>query len=263
MKKLLCSFLSVGMALVLAGCYIHIPDKKKQTSSVDSNYSQTENKEISEEDNMYNVVVKDISHKINILVSKTNSNAGVIKIAPTDDAVDPCIVNGKCAENVLVEVDEPTRTITISNNGKIDKNSIEIIIQKPVCDLRFEDCYLEIDADCTKSDNLKISSNGGVLNGTIQVNTNSCSIDLEGANEVTLCGKSQSAEITVEGASIVNAKDLISDVAKVSLSGTGFCSVYANNQLDAEVDGLGKIHYYGNPPTANKSVSGLGSITAK
>ena len=39
-------------------------------------------------------------------------------------------------------------------------------------------------------------------------------------------------------------------------------TVQASEKLTANVEGMGNLTYYGNPRIVNKSVSGIGSVTA-
>ena len=51
--------------------------------------------------------------------------------------------------------------------------------------------------------------------------------------------------------------------AKVTVTGAGSVNVYATQELNATVSGVGQITYAGDPPVVNKSVSGVGSINKK
>jgi hypothetical protein len=58
------------------------------------------------------------------------------------------------------------------------------------------------------------------------------------------------------------AKALIAQDADVTFRGIGDVSVHATNKLNASVQGLGNLTYYGKPASVSKSVSGIGNVTA-
>jgi hypothetical protein len=65
-----------------------------------------------------------------------------------------------------------------------------------------------------------------------------------------------------EGVGEVDAQALLANDADVSFRGIGDVKVFARNRLDAVVQGMGGVTYYGKPRTVNKSASGIGSVKA-
>ena len=87
-------------------------------------------------------------------------------------------------------------------------------------------------------------------------------VDLPGAGRVFLEGKTDRLHVSVKGAGSFDAPHLESREAKVALRGVGKASVWVTSQLDATVEGIGAIDYYGNP-TVRQNVSGLGKVNAR
>ncbi|MDD4644723.1 MAG: DUF2807 domain-containing protein [Bacteroidales bacterium] len=87
-------------------------------------------------------------------------------------------------------------------------------------------------------------------------------VDLPGAGRVFLEGKTDRLHVSVKGAGSFDAPHLESREAKVALRGVGKASVWVTSQLDATVEGIGAIDYYGNP-TVRQNVSGLGIVNAR
>jgi len=87
-------------------------------------------------------------------------------------------------------------------------------------------------------------------------------IDLPGAGVVSVSGRTDRLQVSVRGAGSFDAPRLECRDAKVSLKGVGKASVWATGMLDALVDGVGAIEYYGEPQLRQK-VSGLGKIIHK
>lgn len=87
-------------------------------------------------------------------------------------------------------------------------------------------------------------------------------VDYRGAGSLQMNGQVQRLRLNAEGVGEVDAKDLVAQDADVRFRGIGAVSVHAKNRLQAEVQGMGELTYYGNPRTLSKSVSGIGSVVA-
>ncbi len=55
--------------------------------------------------------------------------------------------------------------------------------------------------------------------------------------------------------------DLLSENARVDITGAGSAEVYASVKLDAQVSGAGSVNYKGNPTNVKQEVSGAGSVS--
>jgi hypothetical protein len=75
-------------------------------------------------------------------------------------------------------------------------------------------------------------------------------------------GEVKTFRMKAEGVGEVDAKALVANDADVSFRGIGDVKVYARNRLDAVVEGMGNLTYYGKPRTVNKSAAGIGSVRA-
>ena len=68
--------------------------------------------------------------------------------------------------------------------------------------------------------------------------------------------------LQAQGVGEVNARNLVAQDADVSFEGIGSVEVHAKNRLNASVQGMGSLTYYGNPRQLNKVVAGIGSVVA-
>ncbi|MDN4037842.1 GIN domain-containing protein [Massilia sp. YIM B02443] len=98
-----------------------------------------------------------------------------------------------------------------------------------------------------------------VLNG---VRTERFDVDYRGAGKLQMNGRVERLRLDAEGVGEVDAKDLVTQDADVRFRGIGAVSVHAKNRLQAEVQGMGELTYYGKPRSLSKSVSGIGSVVA-
>lgn len=87
-------------------------------------------------------------------------------------------------------------------------------------------------------------------------------VEYAGAGSLVINGKVRHLRIEAEGVGEVDTKGLIAQEADVDFEGIGAVSIYASEKLTADIEGMGSLTYYGNPRIVNKSVSGIGSVTA-
>jgi hypothetical protein len=87
-------------------------------------------------------------------------------------------------------------------------------------------------------------------------------VDLPGAGRIALDGKTDRLTVSMKGAGSFDSPQLESREARVILRGVGKATVWATGQLDATVEGIGAIDYYGNP-VVRQNVSGLGKVNAR
>jgi opacity protein-like surface antigen len=87
-------------------------------------------------------------------------------------------------------------------------------------------------------------------------------VDYRGAGSMDINGAVKSFKMKAEGVGQVDAKALIANNADIQFRGVGEVQVYASDRLDAVVQGMGSLRYYGKPRTVNKSAAGLGTVSA-
>jgi len=87
-------------------------------------------------------------------------------------------------------------------------------------------------------------------------------VNYRGAGSLQMNGRVGHLRLNAEGVGEVDAKDLVARDADVTFRGIGDVTVHAKNKLNASVQGLGNLTYYGRPQSVSKSVSGIGNVTA-
>lgn len=96
----------------------------------------------------------------------------------------------------------------------------------------------------------------------MRIRGDSLDVNYRGAASLHIDGAVKNFKMRAEGVGEVDAKSLIADNADVRFQGVGDVQVYAKNRLDAVVQGMGSLRYFGKPRTVNKSAEGLGSVSA-
>jgi Putative auto-transporter adhesin, head GIN domain len=95
-----------------------------------------------------------------------------------------------------------------------------------------------------------------------RINTDKFVLNYEGVGAVAAQGNVKNLTITAKGIGEINAQQLKARSAEVSLNGLGAVSVHASESLNANVNGIGSLTYYGKPPQLKTSATGLGHITS-
>jgi len=94
-------------------------------------------------------------------------------------------------------------------------------------------------------------------------NSSNLKIASTGADSIDAAGKAKSVTISSTGAGNIDTSKLTAEKAKVEIAGAANVEVYASDQLDVSISGVGSVTYSGNPKVLNKNVSGVGSVNPK
>jgi hypothetical protein len=94
------------------------------------------------------------------------------------------------------------------------------------------------------------------------ISGDSIDIGFQGAGKLVANGSVKLLKLQAQGVGDVDTKDLKAERADVNFEGIGAVKVYASERLDAVVQGMGSLNYYGDPKTVNKTVEGIGSVKA-
>ena len=108
-----------------------------------------------------------------------------------------------------------------------------------------------------------ISSTGATDIHVTNVKNDQLTITWKGAGKLEAAGETKFVHISSTGAGKIDTGRLRAERAKVTVNGAAQVDVYASQQLDVTVSGVGQVTYGGNPPVVNKNVTGLGGVTKK
>jgi hypothetical protein len=111
-----------------------------------------------------------------------------------------------------------------------------------------------------KEDNLAIDLSGASnLKGNVDVKK--LGVDLSGASDLKISGTATQLDLDVSGASHFRGYDLVTDICKVSASGSSDIQVTVNKELSADASGASDVHYKGNCGKIEQKSSGSGSVS--
>lgn len=87
-------------------------------------------------------------------------------------------------------------------------------------------------------------------------------LQFEGAGRMEAKGTAKWLRLKARGVGEVTTEHLKAERADVNFEGIGDVKVHASQTLNAVVRGMGSLTYFGKPKSLNKSVSGIGNVTA-
>jgi hypothetical protein len=108
-----------------------------------------------------------------------------------------------------------------------------------------------------------LASHGAGQVKIADANSSDLRIESTGAADVNASGKARSVTISSTGAGNIDSSRLTAEKATVKATGAANVDVYASEQLDVSVSGVGSVTYSGSPKVVNKNISGIGSVNPK
>lgn len=167
--------------------------------------------------------------------------------------------------NMIVEVGK-AQSLVLKGNDKFLKRAMTRVVDGKLVITFPKGEKNEVNSDSTISVSMPALTSFNVEGaGSVELrNINSDKIDIgfQGAGRLVASGKVKQLKLNAQGIGDVDTKALLAQNADVNFEGIGAVKVFASQKLDATVQGMGSLNYYGNPRQVNKKVDGIGSVTA-
>ena len=109
------------------------------------------------------------------------------------------------------------------------------------------------------ADRLDITLSGAGNIRLDAVTANALIVRLQSVGSIEIRGRAETEQVELSGAGSYRGGDLETRQAVVRLRGLGSATVWAREELTAELSGLGKIEYYGSPRVTQR-INGLGHL---
>lgn len=107
-----------------------------------------------------------------------------------------------------------------------------------------------------------IGISGGAEVQAKGLSTDSFTVGVSGAGDITVTGETEDQTISISGAGQYHAEGFKSKKAAVHISGIGSALLAVSETLDVHVSGAGEVEYIGDP-VVTESISGAGSVSKK
>lgn len=88
-------------------------------------------------------------------------------------------------------------------------------------------------------------------------------LDVDGAGKFRASGETGTLEVKLNGAARIDAGELRARTVNVESNGAGMTTVHATETLNATINGVGGVDYYGEPSVVNPKVNGIGRVSKK
>ncbi|HET9110409.1 MAG TPA: head GIN domain-containing protein [Ktedonobacterales bacterium] len=108
-------------------------------------------------------------------------------------------------------------------------------------------------------DGIQLTGAGTVHASGIQ--TQSLSVMISGAGDMTISGSAPLQTVKISGAGNYDASELQTESSEVTISGAGNARINASRTLNATVSGAGAVKYTGSPQVSQR-ITGIGSVRA-
>ena len=194
----------------------------------------------------------DVSGAIDVYVRQDSSTS--VKVEADDNIL----------EYIEVHTDGSTLEIYTENNIRLrPSNKIKVYVSNPhykeiqVSGASSVRCENEI----TSSEDLHIDISGA-SEGSLELNAPKVSVNLTGASNASVKGKTKDFEGSASGASEIRGFDLLSENANVDASGASHIEIFASVKIDGEASGASSVNYKGNAQS-NVGKSGASSVNKK
>jgi hypothetical protein len=194
----------------------------------------------------------DVSGAIDVFVKQDSTTS--VKVEADDNIL----------EYIEVHTEGSTLEIYTENNINLrPSNKIKVYISNPlykefqVSGASSVRCENEI----TSADALDVGLSGA-SEGSLELNAPKVSVNLTGASNASVKGKTKDFEGSVSGASEIRGFDLLSENANVDASGASHIEIYASVKIDGQASGASSVNYKGNAQSSVEK-SGASSVNKK
>jgi len=118
---------------------------------------------------------------------------------------------------------------------------------------------IKIDDLATGKLSIRLNGSGNI--GIDKVTATSTDASINGSGDIQLAGQSPTQEISFNGSGNYLAGDLESKSVDIHIPGSADVTVWATDELKAQINGSGTVRYYGKP-TVDQSGNGSGKIVS-
>ena len=122
-------------------------------------------------------------------------------------------------------------------------------------------CSINGESQIVSSETLRIGMSGA-SDGQLEIDAPRVTVNVTGASNINLRGRTKDFEADASGASGINSFELLTENTNVEVSGASHAEVYASVSLGGGASGASHVDYKGNA-TVSVSKSGASSVNKK
>lgn len=110
--------------------------------------------------------------------------------------------------------------------------------------------------DPIRSDDFELETSGHVV-GNLEIYTQDLEIESEGYLKLTMVGEATELDAEFGGIGKFNGIELYTNTSEIEVEGTTTVEIHVRDELDAEISGVSRLYYEGNPQRTNIDRQGL------
>lgn len=242
-KKFLSGILVGGLFVLLIG-FLYVRSSSNQLKL--SGNVVTEERDVSN----FNKVLIRGSGKVNLEQGDTESLS-----VTTDDKLIEYVKTYVSGDELVLEIDYPERFgFTSLLNVEVEYNLHVKDINKVTIDGSGE----LISTKLTSDEMEFVTSGSGNIQSELEVNKLISKISGSGTYDLT--GMAEIQTISIEGSGKYKGESLEGKEGNILINGSGDTQINVSDKLSIEINGSGKVVYFGNPEIESTNISGSGSI---
>ena len=186
-------------------------------------------------------------------ISFTNTEKAKIYILPSDETkVEVTCPSDMKDHGLKVYYKEGEIEISVPKQTNFSGEKFAVTINANLEEIEISG-GIEVEMDAAASGKIDIDIKGGAALYVYNIAAEYMEIDVSGAADINLSGKTGLFEMELAGAGLIDAKSLVCKKAEIKMSGAGSAEVSVTEELFADVDGVGTLTYYGDPVLKNIS----------
>ena len=170
-------------------------------------------------------------------------------------------VDSNISEFISISYSAAEITVKMEEQRVLAPTQMRLVVGAPVGRLLLNGPW-NFTYDCPGVEGCDISINGAASGDLAFGSLNRLEATLNGACNLKMRGSAKDAAFTLNGASKVEAFDLLAGAADVTINGASNCEITAVETLNAVINGVGSV-IYGGSPAVRRSIHGLGEIRAR
>jgi len=165
-------------------------------------------------------------------------------------------------EYILTEVRNGVLNVYSEYNIRSAERKRVYVTMKDINSVRTTSAGDVIGESPIKSDKLELSaSSAGDIK--LEVNSKEIEIDISSSGDITLTGETDQLKADLSSAGDLNAYDLKSREAEISVSSAGDADIYVTERIRARASSAGDINYKGDPKYVDAHSSSAGGIHSR
>lgn len=199
-----------------------------------------------------NTISTDCVHGNGVMKTATREVADFDKIE-LSGAFDVLVTSG---ENTSFRVQGDENIIDLIASD-VSSSTLKVFPKKSLCPKQ------KLTLTISMQDLSALTASGAMTVETKAIANDKLSLNVDGSAGIKAAGTSDNLYASISGTGNIETAELVSQNAKISISGVGDATVQTSGVLDVVIQGVGNVYYLGKPNELRQNITGVGSVTPR